>query len=305
MEGKLLRRDDMCPQLLNLIPDEKMDWRVKDSDGGRKGYVASEPEEMKLELRLGLPGGEEHTALHSLAPLPKRLFLDTEGFPEQHTVAGYLQLQGVGKELLRTEQQSLDKKPAAAAVVAHAAPRDAAGVSSASHIRSATVPVVGWPPIRSFRKNLASSSSKPLPKSQNNESESQVKLDNCRKGFFVKINMDGIPIGRKVDLKAYDSYEKLSSTVEELFQGLLAAQSDPSTTGSQNAKEKQAFTGLLDGSGEYTLVYEDNEGDRMLVGDVPWDMFVSTAKRLRVMKSSELPALCSAAVSRKRTATEC
>lgn len=31
-----------------------------------------------------------------------------------------------------------------------------------------------------------------------------------------------------------------------------------------------AITGLLDGSGEYTLVYEDNEGDRMLVGDVPW-----------------------------------
>ena len=25
---------------------------------------------------------------------------------------------------------------------------------------------------------------------------------------------------------------------------------------------------LLDGSREYTLVYEDNEGDRMLVGDV-------------------------------------
>lgn len=28
--------------------------------------------------------------------------------------------------------------------------------------------------------------------------------------------------------------------------------------------------GLLDGNREYTLVYEDNEGDRMLVGDVPW-----------------------------------
>lgn len=27
---------------------------------------------------------------------------------------------------------------------------------------------------------------------------------------------------------------------------------------------------LLDESGEYILVYEDNEGDRMLVGDVPW-----------------------------------
>lgn len=40
--------------------------------------------------------------------------------------------------------------------------------------------------------------------------------------MFVKINMDGIPIGRKVDLKAYDSYEKLSYAVDELFSGLLA-----------------------------------------------------------------------------------
>lgn len=38
----------------------------------------------------------------------------------------------------------------------------------------------------------------------------------------MKINMDGVPIGRKVDLKAYDSYEKLSSAVDELFRGLLA-----------------------------------------------------------------------------------
>lgn len=30
------------------------------------------------------------------------------------------------------------------------------------------------------------------------------------------------------------------------------------------------ITGLLDGRGDYTLVYEDSEGDRMLVGDVPW-----------------------------------
>jgi len=44
----------------------------------------------------------------------------------------------------------------------------------------------------------------------------------------------------------------------------------------------------LNGNGEYTLVYEDNEGDRMLVGDVPWNVFVSTAKRLRVLRSSEL-----------------
>jgi hypothetical protein len=33
--------------------------------------------------------------------------------------------------------------------------------------------------------------------------------------------MDGIPIGRKVDLTAYDSYERLSVAVKELFHGFL------------------------------------------------------------------------------------
>jgi len=47
---------------------------------------------------------------------------------------------------------------------------------------------------------------------------------------------------------------------------LLPAQ----TTGSGG--ERQAVAGILNGSGggEYTLVYEDDEGDQMLVGDVPW-----------------------------------
>lgn len=40
--------------------------------------------------------------------------------------------------------------------------------------------------------------------------------------MFVKINMDGVPIGRKVDLSAFASYEKLSFAVDELFRGLLA-----------------------------------------------------------------------------------
>jgi hypothetical protein len=86
--------------------------------------------------------------------------------------------------------------------------------------------VVGWPPIRSFRKNLASSSSsKPAPESQNaapDKTATKKPVETCGKGLFVKINMDGVPIGRKVDLKAYDTYEKLSSAVDELFRGLLA-----------------------------------------------------------------------------------
>ncbi|XP_010267139.1 PREDICTED: auxin-responsive protein IAA18-like isoform X2 [Nelumbo nucifera] len=168
-------------------------------------------------------------------------------------------------------------------------------VPNSSQKRIAPSPVVGWPPVRSFRKNLAnSSSSKPPPPETHKVLPAEVTTGKPRdsKNLFVKINMDGVPIGRKVDLKAYDSYEKLSSAVDELFRGLLAAQRDSSVVGNKNkTEEEKAITGLLDGSGEYTLVYEDNEGDRMLVGDVPWHMFVSTVKRLRVLKSSELPAL--------------
>lgn len=171
--------------------------------------------------------------------------------------------------------------------------------NTTSQKRAAPAPVVGWPPIRSFRKNLASTSSgKPgsepqsaNPSKPSNETPASIKA-NGNKGQFVKINMDGVPIGRKVDLCAYNNYDSLSSAVDELFRGLLAAQRDSSAGEKDNKQEEQKpITGLLDGSGEYTLVYEDNEGDRMLVGDVPWHMFVSTVKRLRVLKSSDLPTL--------------
>lgn len=86
---------------------------------------------------------------------------------------------------------------------------------------------MGWPPIRSSRRNLTSSSfSKPASDSDAAPSklptprEKPVEIGG--KGLFVKINMDGVPIGRKIDLNAYDSYEKLSSAVDELFRGLLA-----------------------------------------------------------------------------------
>ncbi|XP_074285363.1 auxin-responsive protein IAA18-like [Silene latifolia] len=172
--------------------------------------------------------------------------------------------------------------------------------STISQKRAAPTPVVGWPPIRSFRKNLASSSSgkssaEPqtvIPTKPANEK--RPAAENSNKGLFVKINMDGVPIGRKVDLNAYNCYDSLSSAIDTLFRGLLTALQVSSSAGGMENKqnnEQKPITGLLDGTGEYTLVYEDNEGDRMLVGDVPWQMFVSTVKRLRVLKTSDLPTL--------------
>ncbi|KAM0002719.1 putative transcription factor interactor and regulator AUX-IAA family [Helianthus debilis subsp. tardiflorus] len=51
--------------------------------------------------------------------------------------------------------------------------------------------------------------------------------------------------------------------------------------------EKHQRSRLLDGSSEFVLTYEDKEGDWMLVGDVPWRMFLGTVKRLRIMKTSD------------------
>ncbi|EOY26941.1 PREDICTED: auxin-responsive protein IAA26 isoform X1 [Theobroma cacao] len=341
MESGCSKNVEACPQLLDLIPQQRR-WHMKREDERRHGSS----EEKKLELRLGPPGEdnwsikidatksnnkERDESLLSLGYFPSMNSnaKQTHTFPtpEDHPVGSvlsspwantqqhnhqqqtkppsFLQFSSTAPQTLPVIAKESSQPCCTKAVDLHNAEKTAFSLPPAntsvppnsSQKRTAPGPVVGWPPIRSFRKNLASSSSSKLA----SESPSVVphKVANEKaateptgKGLFVKINMDGVPIGRKVDLRAYDSYEKLSTAVDELFRGLLAAQRDSCAGGIVSKQEEEkVITGVLDGSGEYTLVYEDNEGDRMLVGDVPWHMFVSTVKRLRVLKSSELSAL--------------
>uniref|UniRef100_A0A2P2KZV7 Auxin-responsive protein n=1 Tax=Rhizophora mucronata TaxID=61149 RepID=A0A2P2KZV7_RHIMU len=322
MEG-CSKNGESCPQLLDLIPEES-EWLVK-RDHDRSS------EDKKLELRLGPPGEDwsleepsknnkqrDESSLLSLGHFtnrnqPAHKFSSPQNsqaaagvwfnqqqqqqrakvpafLPFPSTTSAKVPPQNLPAMAKQSSQSScfkvvVDKQHSAA---------NTAVPPNSSQKRTAPGPVVGWPPIRSFRKNLASgSSSKPAFESQNGNSNKKIAsekpVETCSKGLLVKINMDGVPIGRKVDLRANDSYEKLSTAVDELFRGFLAAQRDSSAGGiTNNQEEEKAITGLMDGSGEYTLVYEDNEGDRMLVGDVPWHMFVSTVKRLRVLKSSEV-----------------
>ncbi|CAN8315878.1 unnamed protein product [Cochlearia groenlandica] len=101
---------------------------------------------------------------------------------------------------------------------------------------------------------------------------------------FVKVNIDGVAIGRKVDLNAHSSYENLANTLEDMF-----FRNDPGAIGLTGQFIKPLR--LLDGSSEFVLTYEDKEGDWMLVGDVPWRMFITSVKRLRVMRTSEANGL--------------
>ncbi|XAR70832.1 hypothetical protein NMG60_11027854 [Bertholletia excelsa] len=223
-------------------------------------------EEQKLELRLGPPGDNQY---NSSCGTKKGLLLSS--------------LDHEGKA---GERNWLPNSSNSAVNINTVVP-------NCSDKRMGMATVVGWPPVRSFRKNLAAaSSSKAAAAAAGNKGSltetREGKVENIENSLFVKINMDGIPIGRKIDLKAYHDYQTLSSAVDQLFRSLLAAQMNPP---GNLEEEGKAITGLLEGRGEYTLVYEDHEGDRMLVGDVPWNMFVSTAKRLRVLKTSELSSL--------------
>ncbi|CAH8358641.1 unnamed protein product [Eruca vesicaria subsp. sativa] len=169
---------------------------------------------------------------------------------------------------------------------------------SASHAGSSpprSSQVVGWPPIGSHRMNsLVNNQATKSAREEEEANKKKVKDDetknvtkNVNEKFqvgFIKVNMDGVAIGRKVDLDAHSSYENLAQTLEDMF-----FRSSPCTIGLTGQFNKPLR--LLDGSSEFVLTYEDKEGDWMLVGDVPWRMFITSVKRLRVMKTSEANGL--------------
>jgi len=70
--------------------------------------------------------------------------------------------------------------------------------------------VVGWPPVRSFRKNMLAVQKS----STDQESTDKVPGGNAT---FVKVSMDGAPYLRKVDLKMYKTYHELSDALGKMF----------------------------------------------------------------------------------------
>ncbi|KAL5576380.1 hypothetical protein UlMin_018079 [Ulmus minor] len=107
--------------------------------------------------------------------------------------------------------------------------------------------VVGWPPVCSYRK----------------KSFGEPKA-------YVKVSLDGAPFLRKIDLTMHKGYPDLALALQNLFSSYGIGE------------------GLKDGdSCEFVPIYEDKDGDWMLVGDVPWEMFEESCKRLRIMKKSD------------------
>lgn len=60
---------------------------------------------------------------------------------------------------------------------------------------------MGWPPVRSYRKNIL----------QQTKKEADVA------GMYVKVSMDGAPFLRKIDLKLYNNYSQLLEALQNMF----------------------------------------------------------------------------------------
>lgn len=213
------------------------------------------------------------------------------------TATGVNNLNGNGKSIVMNEggcSSSIGKETAGQSKVP-AQERPSQHVSNQTQSSAAAeappaskAQVVGWPPIRSFRKNTLAANSKSADDSEGKSGSNAL---------YVKVSMDGAPYLRKVDLKMYNRYQELSAALEKMFSGFTIGQYGSHGIPGRDGLSESKLMDLLHGS-EYVLTYEDKDGDWMLVGDVPWEMFVDSCKRLRIMKGSEAIGLAPRAMEK-------
>ncbi|KAL7112320.1 hypothetical protein ACP275_05G144800 [Erythranthe tilingii] len=127
--------------------------------------------------------------------------------------------------------------------------------------------IVGWPPINSVRREL-------LHRNQQQQQQQQRVINyiipgarnNNNKSMYVKVKMEGVPIGRKIDLSLYHSYQSLTHAFIHMFSKYTAYKLEENRDG-----------------GEYRILYQDKDGDWMLAGDVPWERFVESVRRVEII----------------------
>ncbi|GAU16757.1 hypothetical protein TSUD_200000 [Trifolium subterraneum] len=101
-----------------------------------------------------------------------------------------------------------------------------------------------WPPVN-----------KSVLRRNNFVDKKQDDIHDQRSSLFVKVYMEGIPIGRKLNLLEHDSYDGLIKALCHMFKTIII---------SPNSQPLNSWN-------FHVLTYEDEEGDWMMVGDVPWE----------------------------------
>lgn len=78
--------------------------------------------------------------------------------------------------------------------------------------------------------------------------------------------MQGVAVGRAVDLTTLEGYEDLIDELENVFE----------------------IKGELREVNKWSIVFTDDENDMMLVGDDPWPEFCKMVKRIFIYSSEEV-----------------
>ncbi|KAB1205608.1 Auxin-responsive protein IAA32 [Morella rubra] len=86
---------------------------------------------------------------------------------------------------------------------------------------------------------------------------------------YVKVNMDGVVVGRKVCILDHGGYSSLARQLEDMF-------------------GRQLLSGLrlFQAGSEFSLFYKDRDDNWRAAGDVPWKEFVDCVKRLRIVRKN-------------------
>lgn len=108
---------------------------------------------------------------------------------------------------------------------------------------------------REIKQDLLQVPTKEVQSRQSNSSRSRTK-----------VQMQGVAVGRAVDLTTLNGYDDLITELEEMFE----------------------IKGELRPRNKWEIVFTDDEGDMMLVGDDPWREFCNMVRRILICSSQDV-----------------
>ncbi|CAM8911023.1 unnamed protein product [Rhodiola kirilowii] len=103
-------------------------------------------------------------------------------------------------------------------------------------------------------------------------SQKETPAKNSSAGSYrtrTKVRMHGVAVGRAVDLFTLNGYAQLRYELENMFH----------------------IEGELGTDSKWAIVYTDNEGDQMLVGDDPWGEFCKMVRKIIIYSCEEVKKL--------------
>ncbi|KAK6921691.1 AUX/IAA domain [Dillenia turbinata] len=112
------------------------------------------------------------------------------------------------------------------------------------------------------------------------KSSSRATMDACdeegegvqskERWAYVKVNMEGVLVGRKVCIPDHADYSSLALQLEEMF-----------------GRYSLCGLRLFQAGSDFSLFYQDTKDNWRAVGDVPWKEFADCVKRLKIARRTE------------------